>query len=856
MLRTRRPPSAFLAALLVAASLVATSRAQPAFDLDAYRAFLDAHASLGADDLRRLHDAGPFARAVASPARSALYRDSLLHHYALTDYEQQLLDLHGFMVTERLQPNSFGDGFTDIYRRDLPVFVSTDAVLHALHMSYDLILKRTEQEILIPRLASLLEGLRGVLPMLAERYDAIPPAATALRDVDVYLTLAATLLHEDAVAPVFATNQATIDALLALIEAEQPAPYSLFGETCRYIDFSQFTPRGHYTDEPELTRYFRAMIWLGRTELYLIGPDTDVCRPTEADVHRQTLMAALLHEAVARSETRPLIDEIDALIGFFVGEPDNVTLDHLGAVLDGAGIADVAELARPERFAAFQDYLAEQPFAGQRILSQILFSDTIYDPDALRPASAFLLLGQRFVIDAFVTGGVVFDAVIPDPPHPPRILPSTLDVLFALGNDAAVPFLSGELDTYGYAPELAALRFLIDAYDDDFWNGTLYNGWLNGIRALNPPTERTALPPFMQTAAWWQQKMNTQLAAWAQLRHDNLLYAKPSYTGGITCEFPYSYVEPIPAFFEAMARLGETAADRFTDLGTDGWTTTRIVAYFRRFGEINAQLAAIARKELDGRPLSEHETTFLRQMLRVENICGEQLNGWYTELYYGGGDQAKEPDLVVADIHTAPTDAAGNMVGWVQHVGTGPLNMAVVTAMVPEVGPVAFVGPVMSYYEHLSTGFERLTDEVWATAYAQAPSARPDFVNLYLAGTDGGPREGAAPSLATGLEPAPEARPLPASPLLTQNYPNPFQDRTTIRFTVPHGTGPQRVMLAIYDAQGRQVQTLVDQTLPGGHYAVPWDGTLAGGARAASGTYFYRLQVGDRHTGRGMTLIR
>ena len=59
----------------------------------------------------------------------------------------------------------------------------------------------------------------------------------------------------------------------------------------------------------------------------------------------------------------------------------------------------------------------------------------------------------------------------------------------------------------------------------------------------------------MQTAAWWQHKMNSQLSSWTELRHDNLLYAKQSYTGGIICSYPYSYVEPVPEFFNSISVL-------------------------------------------------------------------------------------------------------------------------------------------------------------------------------------------------------------------------------------------------------------------------------------------------------------
>ncbi len=58
----------------------------------------------------------------------------------------------------------------------------------------------------------------------------------------------------------------------------------------------------------------------------------------------------------------------------------------------------------------FQDTLKNQSFAYQLILSQILISDPLA-PDSIVPASAFLIFGQRFVIDSYVTGSVVYDRI-------------------------------------------------------------------------------------------------------------------------------------------------------------------------------------------------------------------------------------------------------------------------------------------------------------------------------------------------------------------------------------------------------------------------------------------------------------
>lgn len=81
--------------------------------------------------------------------------------------------------------------------------------------------------------------------------------------------------------------------------------------------------------------------------------------------------------------------------------------------------------------------------------------------------------------------------------------------------------------------------------------------------------------------------------------------------------------------------------------------------------------------------------------------------------------------------------------------------------------------------------------------------------------------------------------PVPKRFLLHQNVPNPFNPATLIRYEVPPGGG--RVSLAIYDVEGRLVQTLVDGFESAGIKSVSWDGRNTAGRRVASGLYFYRL---------------
>lgn len=86
----------------------------------------------------------------------------------------------------------------------------------------------------------------------------------------------------------------------------------------------------------------------------------------------------------------------------------------------------------------------------------------------------------------------------------------------------------------------------------------------------------------------------------------------------------------------------------------------------------------------------------------------------------------------------------------------------------------------------------------------------------------------------------PERVGLPERFKLSQNWPNPFNDKTRISFEVG-GLGAGHLRLMIYSIDGKEVKRLFDQAAGPGHYEVIWDGTDARGRSVASGVYFYRL---------------
>lgn len=843
----------FCLSLIIAPLLTSFSQSQK-FSVEEYKSFLANNKNMSCDQLTAMYDAGKFLKSISNFANDAKYLDSIEIKYAFTNDEKSLLAKNGFVVTERVSQTDFIQMYLDIFHKDLPILVTTDAILNALHKSYDAILKSVELEYLIPKLKEFLNLIHGKFSQLEMKYSSSTELPQMLKDADLYLTVARYLLDKTSL-PYYQENSSGLSRIIQNIEALEYREEPLFSTEKRKYDYSQFEARGHYTDEhfPQLADYFKAMIWLGKTELYLIAPksaDTDQEKIFK-DVQRQTIDSYLISELIEIAAADEMYNEFESVITAFVGEQDNVTLPQLRSVFDAVGITTADELINVDKIDQFTDTLAAKPFSEQKILSQILMSEPT-NPEQTKPASAFLIFGQRFVVDSYVTSSVVFSKIIFNNEKVLRMLPSSLDILFALGNSASAQLLKTELEKYNYSSNLSALRYLIDSYDENFWTLSVYNLWLSSIKSLNPPDDRTNLPLFMQTAAWWQQKINTQLSSWIELRHDNLLYAKQSYSSGITCSFPYGYVEPVPQFYASLKMLAEKANEKFIGLPAD---LTYEINYFENFASCMDTLQTISQKELDKIELDESEKHFLKTFLYETPIgCEVVLSGWFRKLHYENPIQ-DVVDHVTADYHTAPTDEFGNMVGWVKHAGTGMRNLCVVVAEMPGVGNVAFAGVANSFYEITTENFLRLSDEQWKETYLEQ-SLRPDWTNIYLANNKGEALTGGANLVAGVEEENSSGETIPVQHLLARNYPNPFNAETIISFAIPSALTNSLVELNIYNVQGELVKKLFKGELQSGNYWLRWNGSNDYNQIVSSGVYFYELRAGTEHTVGKMNLVK
>jgi hypothetical protein len=89
---------------------------------------------------------------------------------------------------------------------------------------------------------------------------------------------------------------------------------------------------------------------------------------------------------------------------------------------------------------------------------------------------------------------------------------------------------------------------------------------------------------------------------------------------------------------------------------------------------------------------------------------------------------------------------------------------------------------------------------------------------------------------------------VPTEYALAQNFPNPFNPTTTIRFSLPRDG---RVVLKLYNLLGQEVRSLLDQEMSAGERSVTLDAS-----DLASGVYFYRLEAGQFSSTRKMVMLR
>jgi hypothetical protein len=647
---------------------------------------------------------------------------------------------NGFVVVDGPGTDLFGAAFKRLKYDRVPIVVTTDSVLHLYHVLFDSALMQIELDSLCGDLGALCEG------MLAKTTARLGLKGRAARLVEAdeatqaYFAVALRLLDPEWQAP--ASGPLRLDELvqaeLALIEAHSGfAPSPLFGYK---EDYSQYVPRGHYTRDVRLERYFRAMMWLGRMAFLLKGNNETISNALvdEAMANRQTVQALLISRDLVGDEA--LLERwrrLYTVTSFLVGLSDDLTvLDYAAAYPAVRAEAETADVTAPVFLNGVRWFMARRPSpliyggTGAQEVTQLDETEATLGR-VLEATKGLRVMGQRFVPDSYLMGRLVDlpytgqgepFTLVRSPLGLERGFPRGLDVMHLLGSARAMALLEREGDTAyaGYADRVATLEAIFAGFGPDDWHQNLYWSWLAALRTLLGPVGDGAAgyPSFMRTEAYTDKALNTALAAWSQLRHDTILYVKQSY-GMVgagpppppTPE-PEGYVEPLPALYAELAALNAMSRRGLEALGV---LPDEVRLRFERADAIFRRLLALSLKELGGEALNEADRRYIKQFGDTfEDVLGElQTDSRRT--------------TIVADVHTEPNSRL------VLEEATGPVDLMWVVWKTPEATVIGGAGPVLSHFEFKQPMGDRLTDEKWREMVKRQTPQRAPWTSSFRA---------------------------------------------------------------------------------------------------------------------------
>jgi len=587
--------------------------------------------------------------------------------------------------------------FSDVYSNSkTPAFVSTDIALHSFHTFFDHALKIAEYQQFYAQLNLMLKGMMA---------DILPLRALATNDsLKLAISRAAALLD---VAGTLLTDTMTFgndNAIRTMVVAETSLVYQHIGFVNSKVmpdfieDYSQYVPRGHYTIDPKLEHYFRAMMYLGRMTMRsrTQSPDPRIAR---IETMQALVLCRLLSMSkIGTTEIAALWSDIYEPTSFLVGQSDDCNFKQY--------ITQINSVVGPQTVAGdINGYYT-------KLNSIISCLNLLPKPQILSGLSndpGLRIMGQRFVPDSYIFSNLVYKSV--GTLTQPRLFPRGLDVLAVLGSSRARQHLIQLYhdDAYlNYTSQLDSLTKQFSSYPSVTWAKNLYWNWMYTLVPLLD-TVKVGFPSFMTTTAWADKTLTTSSGSWVELRHDTMLYAKQSYTVtvGINCgpkpvAVSQGYVEPNPDVFGRLSSLAMYTKDGLTKFGL---STILPIDKLTSLSTICTRLQTIAIKELQQDDITLSDYAVIADAYKT--FAGiEDFSRFPVPPVTDNSKSADSTIAVIADVHTDPNTSQ------VLEVGIGkPMQIFVI---VPIEGKLQLcVGAMYSYYEFIQLMTDRLTDEQW-----------------------------------------------------------------------------------------------------------------------------------------------
>lgn len=550
------------------------------------------------------------------------------------------LKKYGFCII----PSNYKE-FYELYKiQSYPLFITTDSVLHTYHVIFDYLLQKVEKTHLIKLCETLAQKMLKQSISLLKAIKEEKTRTAALKNV-AYFGVAVRLL--DKRYPINMPREARemAEQEIRKINSAEGINYSsIFPYE---LDYSQFKPRGHYTRQPEMERYFKAMMWFGNVPLPFEIGGIYADQPIRAD--EQIVQSILMTYALFSGDAIKEWDQLYEITSFFVGESDDLNpYDYRKLIEEVYGTNfDIKSLWQNDKLGLMLKKSEEvhQPLIGATMGGR-LGSLKNADGRLIAVAPQFRFMGQRYILDSEVFYQLTYVG-----PEGDRPFPKGLDFPAALGSTRAYDILTKdykEQDKWpGYLSSMEKMKEKIKNTDDELWKEK--NAYMTWIWALSNVIQEDYdyYPPTLKGEHWQNKQLNTFLGSWAEIRHDTILYAKQSEAkaGSAPPQKEVAYVEPNIPFYERMAYLVTWIE---ASLSKGKLLDSADMEVLKSFKQLLEFLRDISLKQIQGSTPTEKEYLQLKGYGYIlENIyrkLAAKDNKYVDELF-------NEGMAVIADVH-------------------------------------------------------------------------------------------------------------------------------------------------------------------------------------------------------------
>jgi hypothetical protein len=672
------------------------------------------------------------------------------HHFVLVPLDQSKISAN-WSFDEFLTTFDAFKGSNDMVNREPQnaKFVTPDLVLHAYHRFFENSLEELEKNDLSTELQTFINTLRGNI--LKARGSSTGELRTRYDNILAQITVATVLFeNKQSGASVYPDEQAAFEEkdknfdslqnaktilkkyrgdltpdlaskteseLELIYAAKEPSTSPLFSQydpknSSSPADYTQYTPRSHYTKSSALRAYFRTMMYLGRSSYRLVN---------NIGWEDSNLLTSLIATPDANG-VRPLSSwtKIMQVTGFYAGQSDDLTYeewsDFLGRNLDKK--ISATDLVSPAVIDGLRSKVSLLRLP--KILSEIVIDpaiDSKTKDDLLKNSLSFRIFGQRFTYDAWIlnklTKGQESGPALPS-------TPSALFIPAAFGNKTALTESNNYLrisdnfsdaDLNSFNDEMRKVQSEITKVQTNEWYRSMQSGW-DFIFGSFLGSYSSGYPSYMRNSAFPFKEIQTELGSYTELKHDTVLYAKQSYAelgGGGPEDKPVppvvkGFVEPNILFWRRLGALVDYTQAIYTQYGLlKNSSAPNLLSDFKSSIDF---FTTLAEKELRGTPITDEEY----EKLRVTSMAyfARPLTG-------GDPDENSYKTALVTDVHT---DAVKNQILY-EATGKPYLMIALVGN---ENSPRAVIGLAFSHFEFTKPIGPRMTDEEWRSGvYAEKP---------------------------------------------------------------------------------------------------------------------------------------